>query len=57
MNLLKVNKWRKFLIATFVLLLIVMFGIDWGYHFHVGHIVRLSVGFGAFWLVLDRFNE
>lgn len=54
MNLLRINKWRKFIIASFIVCLVAMFGIDWGYNFHVGHIVRLVVGMGAFWLAVDK---
>ena len=54
MNLFRLNIWRKIIIGLFVLSLVLMFGIDWGYHFHVGHVVRMAVGLGAFWLVVDR---
>jgi len=54
MNLLRLNIWRKCVLGGFLLAVIAMFGLDWGYHFHIGHIVRLAVGAGACWLVVDR---
>ena len=54
MNLLQLNIWRKAILAGFVVAVAAMFAFDWGYHFHVGHVVRLFVGAVAFWLVVDR---
>ncbi|WP_319466761.1 hypothetical protein [uncultured Pseudodesulfovibrio sp.] len=54
MNLLKLNVWRKCILVGFVVSVAAMFGIDWGYHFHIGHVVRLAVGAAAFWLAVDR---
>jgi len=54
MNLLRLNIWRKIIIVSYVVALVAMFSIDWGYHFHIGHVVRLFVGAAAFWLVVDR---
>lgn len=54
MNLLRLNIWRKMILVGFIVSVICMFAIDWGYHFHVGHVVRLAVGAVAFWLVVDR---
>lgn len=55
MNLFRLTLGRKIILAGFALAIIAMFAIDWGYHFHVGHVVRLAVGAAAFWLVADRF--
>lgn len=54
MNLLRLNIWRKLVLVGFALSVVAMFTIDWGYHFHIGHVVRLAVGAAAFWLVFDR---
>ncbi|WP_272699850.1 hypothetical protein [Desulfovibrio sp. Fe33] len=54
MNLLRLNIWRKCILGGFVVALALMFTIDWGYHFHIGHVVRLFVGAAAFWLAVDR---
>ena len=54
MDLFRLNIWRKIILGLFVLSLALMFGIDWGYHFHIGHVVRIVVGLAAFWLVVDR---
>lgn len=54
MNLLRLNIWRKIILGSFIVAIVAMFAIDWGYHFHIGHVVRLAVGAGAFWLVVDR---
>lgn len=54
MDLLRLNIWRKIIIAGFFLSIALMFGLDWGYHFHIGHVVRLFIGAAAFWLVVDR---
>jgi len=54
MNLFRLNIWRKCILGGFALAVIAMFAIDWGYHFHVGHVVRLAVGAIALWLVADR---
>ncbi|MDD3312587.1 hypothetical protein [Pseudodesulfovibrio sp.] len=54
MNLLRLNIWRKCILAGYVLSLVVLFAIDWGYHFNVGHVVRISVGAIALWLAVDR---
>ncbi|MGE4193249.1 MAG: hypothetical protein AB7E51_07650 [Pseudodesulfovibrio sp.] len=54
MNLLRLNIWRKCILVGFVAAVVLMFTIDWGYHFHVGHVVRLFVGAAAFWLAVDR---
>lgn len=54
MNVLRLNIWRKIILVGFFLCLVLMFGIDWGYHFHVGHVVRMAVGAAAFWLAVDQ---
>ncbi|BCS87090.1 hypothetical protein [Pseudodesulfovibrio sediminis] len=54
MNLLRLNIWRKLIIVGYVVALAAMFGLDWGYHFHIGHAVRLFVGAAAFWVVVDK---
>ena len=54
MNLLRLNIWRKCILAGFVLSVVLLFSIDWGYHFNVGHVVRLFVGAVALWLAVDR---
>lgn len=54
MNLLRLNIWRKLIIGGFAVAVLAMFTIDWGYNFHVGHVVRLFIGAAAFWLVVDR---
>ena len=54
MNLLRFNIWRKCILAGFALLVVLMFTIDWGYHFNVGHIVRMGVAAIALWLAVDR---
>ena len=54
MNLLRLNIWRKCILVGYVVSLVLMFTIDWGYHFNVGHVVRLFVGSAALWLVVDR---
>lgn len=54
MNLLRLNLWRKIILGGFLVAIVSMFAIDWGYHFHIGHVVRLGVGAAAFWLVVDR---
>ena len=54
MNLLRLNIWRKALIALFVLSIVLMFGLDWGYPFHIGHVVRIFVGLAAVWIAVDR---
>ena len=54
MNLLRLNIWRKILIGLFVLSIVLMFGLDWGYHFHIGHVVRIFVGLAAVWIAVDR---
>ena len=54
MNLLRMNIWRKLIIVAYVLSIVAMFGIDWGYHYHIGHVVRLGVGAVVFWVVADK---
>ncbi len=54
MNLLRLNIWRKIILVSFVATVIALFAFDWGYHFHVGHVVRLAVGALAFWVVVDK---
>ena len=54
MNLLKLNIWRKFILAGFALGVFIMFAFDWGYNYHIGHVVRLGVAAGCFWLAVDR---
>jgi len=54
MNLTRLNLWRKIILASFIITVILMFAVDWGYHFHIGHVVRLAVGAFVFWLVVDR---
>ncbi|MUM78446.1 hypothetical protein GKC30_12445 [Pseudodesulfovibrio sp. F-1] len=54
MNLLKLNLWRKIILVVFASSVVAMFAIDWGYDFHIRHVVRLAVGAMAFWVVLDR---
>lgn len=54
MNLSRLNIWRKCIIVGFLVAVTVMFTIDWGYHFHIGHVVRLLVGAAAFWLAVDQ---
>jgi len=54
MNLLRLNIWRKLILVSLAMSLVAMFALDWGYHFHIGHIVRLAVGAAALWLVVDR---
>lgn len=56
MNLLRFNKWRKGILAATVLSLVLMFSIDWGYHFHIGHAVRLLVGAFCFWIFVDKLE-
>ncbi len=53
-NPFKLNIWRKIILVAFILSVILMFAVDWGYHFHIGHVVRLAVGALAFWVVVDR---
>lgn len=55
MDLLKLNVWRKLILVVFVASVVAMFTIDWGYAFHIRHVVRLAVGAMAFWVVVDRF--
>ena len=54
MNLLKLNVWRKIILVSYVLSLIILFCFDWGYHYHIGHAIRLGVGAIALWLVMDK---
>lgn len=54
MNLLRLNIWRKIILIAYVVSVVAMFAVDWGYHFHIGHVVRLAVGALAFWVVVDR---
>lgn len=54
MNPLRLNIWRKCILVGFVAAVVLMFAIDWNYHFHIGHVVRLFVGAAAFWLAVDR---
>ena len=54
MNLLRLNIGRKIIIVSYVVGMAAMFGLDWGYHFHIGHAVRMFVGAAAFWIVVDR---
>jgi hypothetical protein len=54
MNLFRLNIWRKIILVCFVVTVIALFAFDWGYHFHIGHVVRLAVGALAFWVVVDR---
>jgi len=54
MNLLKLNIWRKIILVGYVVSIIAMFAFDWGYHYHIGHVIRIGVGAAALWLVVDR---
>lgn len=54
MNLTRLNLWRKIILAAFIASTVLMFAVDWGYHFHIGHVVRLFVGAFVLWLVVDR---
>lgn len=54
MNLLRLNIWRKIILVSYFAAIIAMFAIDWGYNFHIGHVIRIGVGAAAFWLVVDR---
>ena len=54
MNLLRLNIWRKIILGLLLGGIILMFGFDWGYHYHIGHVVRMAVGAAALWLVVDR---
>ncbi|WP_157917353.1 hypothetical protein [Pseudodesulfovibrio profundus] len=54
MNLLRMNIWRKLILGGYVLSIIGLFAIDWGYNFHIGHVVRITIGAAAFWLAVDR---
>ncbi|ADU62710.1 MAG: hypothetical protein KUA35_13305 [Pseudodesulfovibrio sp.] len=54
MNLLRLNIWRKIILFAYVAGVVAMFTLDLGYHFHIGHVVRLTVGALAFWVVVDR---
>ncbi|CCH47641.1 SpoIIIAC/SpoIIIAD family protein [Pseudodesulfovibrio piezophilus] len=54
MDLLKLNIWRKIIIIAYIVSLLAMFLIDWGYHFNIGHVIRLGVGALVFWVVVDR---
>jgi len=54
MNLLRLNIWRKLILASFALSVVALFAFDWGYHFHIGHVVRLAVGALVLWVVVDR---
>jgi hypothetical protein len=54
MNLLRLNIWRKCILGGFLAAVVLMFAINWGYHFNIGHVVRLFVGAAALWLVVDR---
>jgi hypothetical protein len=54
MNLLRLNVWRKLILVSLAMSIFALFAFDWGYHFHVGHVVRLAVGAAALWLVVDR---
>jgi hypothetical protein len=54
MDLLRLNIWRKIILACFAATVFVMFAFDWDYHFHIGHVVRLAVGGLALWVVVDR---
>lgn len=54
MNLTRLNIWRKLIIVAYVLSLLAMYGLDWGYNYHIGHAVRLFVGAVVFWVVVDR---
>lgn len=54
MNLTRLNLWRKIILAAFIVSVIIMFTVDLGYHFHIGHVVRLAIGAFVFWLVVDR---
>lgn len=54
MQLLRLNIWRKIILVAFAASVVAMFTLDLGYHFHIGHVVRLAVGALAFWVVVDR---
>lgn len=54
MNLTRMNLWRKIILGVFVVSATVMFTVDMGYHFHIGHFVRLALGAFVFWIVVDR---
>ncbi len=54
LNLTKINIWRKLIIVGYIASLLAMFGLDWGYHYHIGHAIRLFVGAVVFWVVVDR---
>jgi hypothetical protein len=54
MNLLRLNTFRKIILVLFVASVLFMFFVDVGYHFHVGHVVRLFVGAFVFWVLVDR---
>lgn len=54
MNLLRMNIWRKLILGAFVFGVFIMFAFDWGYHYHIGHVVRMAVGAAAFWLAVDK---
>lgn len=55
MNLLRLNAWRKGIALVFIVAVVAMFTVDMGYHFNVGHVVRLGVGAFVFWILVDRF--
>lgn len=54
MNLFRLNVWRKAILIGYVLGLFILFGFDWGYNYHIGHAVRISVGAAAFWLAVGK---
>lgn len=54
MNVLRLNIWRKIILVSFVLSIIGLFAFDWGYHYHIGHVIRIAVGAIALWLVVDN---
>lgn len=53
-DLLRLNRWRKLIIVAFIASLALMYLVPTGYHFHIGHAVRLFVGAFVFWVVVDR---
>jgi len=54
MNFMRLNLPRKIILVLFAASILLMFAVDTGYHFNVGHIVRLFVGAFVFWLLVDR---
>lgn len=53
-DLLRLNIWRKIILIVFALSVAAMFLVPTGYHFHIGHVVRLFIGAFVFWLLVDR---